>query len=197
LFLAGVLLAACLCAMPAGCVEESVLIDRQALRTGGRYIVLPLADAPGDEAKDSGKALTGVIMAELLHQPAIQVFDITPPKLAAALEKTGFSAADTFDPVVAAELGRHFKADRIVCGELVQFAPEQCSSSHSVSVFSAGETTTRYWVSVNLRVVNAADGRIIYIGRGSAIAPKGYLDAAREAVTQALRPFQEILRQKS
>ncbi len=185
-----------LCALLVGCESNFVMVDRKALRAGGSYVVLPLADAAGAQAEGSGRVMTGAIVSCLLGQPGIKVFHVTESQLVKALLDTGFDPIDTCDPVVAAELGGKLNADYVVCGELIHYAPEKQVTSGSFLVFSGGETKTRFWVSVNLRIVRVSDGRIIYAGNGSAVAPEGYSDAARTACGKALQTMSTILHQQ-
>jgi curli biogenesis system outer membrane secretion channel CsgG len=141
--------------------------------------------------------MTGVIVTELISQPHLRVFDITPAKLQELSEQTGFAIFDAYDPAVAAAFGKAAGADFVVCGELIHYAPEKKATSASVSVFSGGGTETRYWVGLNLRIVRSSDSKIVYAGNGSALAPEGYADAARDACQEAMEAFDRILSEKN
>jgi curli biogenesis system outer membrane secretion channel CsgG len=175
-------------------MAESVLVDRKALADGGKFIVLPFADAPGEQADGSGQVVTGVIAAQMLLEPNVKLFDVGPLKLTQALEKTGFDAADVNDPAVAAQIGRALGAQFVVTGELIHYDLEKQASSSSVWVFQSGDTKTRHWVCIHLRIVRASDGKIVYAGHGSASSGEGYAGAAENACEEALKNLDDILR---
>jgi hypothetical protein len=178
-----------------GCMEESVLIDRKALADGGKFIVLPFADAPGEQADGSGKVVTGAVAAQMLLEPDVKLFDVGPSKLKKALDETGFDAMDVNDPVVAAEIGRKCNAQFVVTGELIHYATESQASSGSLWVFRGGGTKTRHWICIHLRIVRASDGKIVYAGHGSARSEEGYAAAAENACQKALKRLDDILRE--
>lgn len=180
-----------------GCMEESVLVDRKALSEGGKFITLPLADAPGEQADGSGKVVTGAIAAELLKQPNVKLFEVGQSKLTEALEATGFDAMDINDPIVAAELGRKLGAQFVVTGEVIHYAPEKQATSGTFWIFHGGKTISRYWICLHVRIVRAADGKIVYAGHGSAVSQEGYAAAAEQTCEQAFRQLEYILRGKN
>lgn len=180
-----------------GCMEESVLVDRKALAGGGNFIVLPFADAPGEQADGSGKVVTGAIAAQLLLEPKVKLFDVGGSKLATALKETKFDAMDVNDPIVAAELGRKLGAQFVVTGELIHYATDKQASSSSVWIFQGGGTKTRHWICLHLRIVRASDGKIVYAGHGSSCSDEGYAAAAENACEEALQNLDYILKGKN
>lgn len=178
-------------------MEESVLVDRKALTDGGNFIVLPFADAPGEQADGSGRVVTGAIAAQMLLEPNVKLFDVGPIKLNEALEATGFDEMDVNDPVVAAAVGRKLDAQFVITGELIHYATEKQASSNTVWIFQGGGTKTRHWICLHLRVVRASDGKIVYAGHGSSCSDEGYAAAAENACEEALADLDNILRGKN
>lgn len=180
-----------------GCVKESVLVDRKALADGGKFIVLPLSDAPGEQADGSGEVVTGAIAAQMLQEPNVKLFDVGSAKLKKALEESGFDAMDISDPVVAAELARELGAQFVVTGEVMHYAPEKQASAGALWIFQGGGTTSRYWVCLHLRIVQASNGKIVYAGEGTAVSQEGYAPAAEQACEQAFKQLDYILHGKN
>jgi hypothetical protein len=179
----GALFAAC----PVGCEPpRPKLFDTDALRAAGTVLVLPLADAPSEEATGSGAAFRGTIEQSLLNDCNLNVINLSETKLAEALKKTGLDIVDCYDPAVATEIAREFKADLAVTGELLHYTIQREMSNTTVVIITGGETKVTHWVSVSLRLVNASDGKIIYTGAGTAQDPEGFTNAASQAVKQAL-----------
>jgi len=114
------------------------------------------------------------------------VVNLSETKLAETLKKSGLDIVDAYDPEVAAEIAREFKADTAVTGQLLHYTIQREVSSTTVVIITGGETKVTHWVSVSLRLVNAADGKIIYTGTGTAQDPEGFTNAASQAVKQAL-----------
>ena len=179
----GSLCAACL----VGCEPpRPKLFDEDAIRAAKRVLVLPLADAPSKEAIGSGAAFRGVIEQHLLNDCKLDVINLSKAKLAEVLKKSGLDIVDCYDPAVAAEIAREFKADLAVTGELLHYTIQREMSSTTVVIVTGGETKVTHWVSVSLRLVNAADGKIVYTGTGVAQGPEGFTNAASQAVKQAM-----------
>jgi len=162
------------------------LFDENAIRAARAVLVLPLADAPSKEAIGSGAAFRGTIEQHLLNDCKLDVINLSKPKLDEALKTSGLDIVDCYDPSVAAEIAREFKADTAVTGELLHYTIQREMSSTTVAIITGGETKVTHWVSVSLRLVNAANGKIIYTGTGVAQDPEGFTNAASQAVKQAL-----------
>jgi len=162
------------------------LFGETAIRAASRAIVLPLADAPSREAARSGTAFRGTIEQYVLNECDLDVINLSSKKLDEVLQQTSLSLADCYDPAVAAEIARKFKADVAVTGELLHYAIQRETSSTTVAVVTGGGTKVTHWVSVSLRLVNAADGKVIYTGAGTAQNAEGFTIAASEAVKKAL-----------
>jgi len=183
----------------AGCQPpRPALFDPDALRAGKRIVVLPLADAPGQEAQGSGKVVAGVVAAELVHMGYHDVLNVSPAALDAALRRAGHAPSDVYDPTVAAELARDLGADVTVTGELLHYGTQrEQNASKIILLAGSGQTRTTHWVSLGLRIVPAGEPRVIYAGAGTAGAAEGYNPAAREACRQALAALKRFLdRQK-
>ena len=162
------------------------LFDENAIRAARRVLVLPLADAPSKEAIGSGAAVRGAVEQNLLNDCGLDVVNLSETKLAEIMKKTGLDIVDAYDPDVAAEVAREFKADTAVTGQLLHYTIQREMSSTTVTFITGGETNVTHWVSVSLRLVNAASGKIIYTGTGTAQDPEGFTTAASQAVKQAL-----------
>lgn len=188
-----IVLAAILAVGLVGCNDRTFTVHRADLAAGGHYVVLPLADAPGDQAKGSGNVIAGDLVAELVRLPEVRVFRLSDAKLTAALESSGFDRADLYDPIVAADVGQQAKADCVLFGELMHYGPERSRSDSAFSIFRGGKTTTVYWVSLNVRIIRAADGKILYAGYGVAADPEGYQKASRDACHEALQGLRDSL----
>ncbi len=199
-YLPGVLLLACTAAAMfplAGCQPpRPALFDADALTAARRLIVLPLVDAPGPEGKGSGRVVSGAIIADLLRMGRFDIVNIPRKKLMSALEKTGYALQDCYDPVVAAAVGKELNADAVVCGELTHYGTEKEHSTTYIMIAGGGQTDTRHWASLNLRIVSPADGSIIYNGTGNASSKEGYTSAIRSAVRQATGSLGHFLRQQ-
>jgi hypothetical protein len=162
------------------------LFDENAIRAAKRVLVLPLADAPSREAVGSGTAFRGIIEQSILNDCNLDVINLSKIKLADITKKNGLNIIDAYDPDVAAEIAREFKADTAVTGQLLHYTIQREMSSTTITFITGGGTNVTHWVSVSLRLVEASSGKIIYTGTGTAQDPEGFTNAASQAVKQAL-----------
>jgi hypothetical protein len=169
------------------------LFDENAIRATKRVLVLPLADAPSKEASGSGAAFRGSVEQELLNDCGLDVINLSKTKLAEITKKTGLDIIDAYDPDVAAEIAREFKADTAVTGQLLHYTIQREMSSTTITFITGGGTNVTHWVSVSLRLVEASSGKIIYTGTGTAQDPEGFTNAASQAVKQALASLTHFL----
>jgi len=177
-----------------GCApRRPVLFDADALASAHEFIVLPLTDGPGPNAQGSGKALRGAIVSELLDMGDLNLIHFTEQDLKGILDKLGYSRRDCYDPVVAAAVAKTRNADTVVTGEVTHYDSQQERGQTTILVLSGGGTSTTHWVSANVRVLRASDGKIIYTGTGTTSSDKGYSDAARGACKQAFASMRHFL----
>ena len=177
-----------------GCqAADSPLFDADAIAAARSVIVLPMVDAPGAEGTGSGKVVSGVLMAELVQMGRFNVVHIPREKFEQALARSGYSASDCYDPAVSAGLGKELAADAVVCGEITHYGTQKEHSSTAVLVVASGGTKTTHWVSLNLRMVKAGEGRIIYVGSGTASSKEGYTAAVASAAKQATASLRRLI----
>ncbi|HDY65374.1 MAG TPA: hypothetical protein ENH84_03965 [Phycisphaerae bacterium] len=189
--------AAFVTALVGGCEPvRPVLFDEVALTVMKTVTILPFSDAPGPDAIGSGRSVRGVIVTELLRLPELNIQNLSPEKVSAALNAAGYIAEDCFDPVVAADVARRLNVDAVVVGELLHFGLEKQHVTTSAMFVTGGETKTNHWVSLNLRIVRAADAKIIYVGSGTAQSRDGYTPAAGKACKKCLASVKYFLEQK-
>ena len=172
---------------------DSPLFDGDAIAAARSVIVLPMVDAPGNEGAGSGKVTAGVLMAELVQMGRFNVIHVAPEKLKEALARSGYSASDCYDPAVSAALGKELAADAVVCGEITHYGTQKEHSSTAVFIVAGGGTQTTHWVSLNLRMVKAGEGRIIYVGSGTASSKEGYTAAVASAAEQAIASLRRLI----
>jgi len=186
-------------ALLAGCEPaRPLLFDAESLTAARRVVVLPLADAPGPQGTGTGRAVVGVIVGELVEMGRFDVINVTDESLQEALEATGYSLADRYDPSVASAVGKQMGADLVVSGEVVHYAAQKEHSSTAVLITSGGQTETTHWVSLSLRIVRSGEAQIVYAGEGTASSKEGYTPAAVAAAGAAmasLRYFVENIKQ--
>jgi curli biogenesis system outer membrane secretion channel CsgG len=172
---------------------DSPLFDADAIAATRSVIVLPMVDAPGAEGAGSGKVVPGVLVAELVRMGRFNVIHVPPEKFEQALARSGYSASDCYDPAVSAALGRELAADAVVCGEITHYGTQKEHSSTAVLVVASGGTQTTHWVSLNLRMVKAGEGRIIYVGSGTASSKEGYTAAVKLAAQRATQSLRRLI----
>lgn len=189
--------ACCLLALVGvhGCVPVlPPAADATALRAAKRVIVLPLADGPaGPRAQRSGYAMQSAIMPELLSMPGLDVVNVSPAQLQKTLDKLGYALEDRYDPVVAADVAKALGADTVITGEITHYDTQKEKGETVIVIVGSGSTDTLHWVSANLRVIRAADARIIYTGGGTASSPTGYTPAAEAVCKRALHAMRSFL----
>ena len=179
-----VALAAGLC---AGCgPADATLTSGGRVPGAGVLVVLPLADAPGPESADSGKVICGAILQELVNLGKHSVTDVPQTKLRSALDQTGYAECDCYDPAVAAAVGKALGADLVVTGEVMDYGQHQDVTAVAVTYVSGSSTHTTYWVSLNVRIVSASDGKMLYVGHGTASSREGFASAALPAAKSAM-----------
>ena len=172
---------------------HSPLYDPDAVAAARSLIVLPMVDAPGAEGAGSGRVVSGVVISELVRLGRFNVVHVSREKLNEALTGSGYSASDCYDPAVSAALGKELDADAVVCGELTHYGTQKEHSSTAVLVVAGGGTQTTHWVSLNLRMVKAGEGRIIYVGSGTASSKEGYTAAVASAARQATASLRRLI----
>ena len=189
--------AAFVTAFVGGCEPaRSVLFDESALMVMKTVMILPFSDAPGPDATGSGRSVRGVVVTELLRLPELNIQNLSPEKVTAALNAAGYIEGDCFDPVVAADLARRLNVDAVVVGELPHFGLEKQQVTTSVMFVTGGDTKTNHWVSLNLRIVRAADAKIIFSGSGTAQSKDGFTPAADKASKKCLASVKYFLEKK-
>ncbi len=190
LWLAGMVAAGLL----AGCdPDASGVFDAEALCSVGRVVVLPLGDAPGQDGAGSGAVGRGAALTELVQVGKYRVVDASDARLRAAVAETGYLIEDCYDPPVAAAVGARLQADAAVTGELIHYGKQQELVSTTITYVSGSKTETTHWVSLNLRIMRSADGKILYTGIGTASSKEGYSPACAEASRRALAPLKGLL----
>ena len=188
----GRLLTAALAAvLLSGCdLDTSVPFD------GPAVVLVPFADAPGVNATGSGRLVGGEFLTQLVAMGQYRVSNLTGETFTAALKQAGFDERDCYDPALAAAIAKQTGADLAVSGELMQYGKKQEYAGRDVLiVVHGGETETCYQVSVSLRLVRAADGKVVYTGTGSGESKEGLPQAAAVACTGALKSLKEFLRE--
>jgi len=188
---------AALTAALAGCERpDPPLTDRSAILAARSVLVITPADAPGPKHSGSGRSLRGVVQLKLLQMEKLSVKDVLDEALLAEFDKAGYSFEDRYDPAVAAAVGRQLGVDVVATGELLHLDRQQEMTTTTVVILSGGGTETTHWVAMNLRLVNCADGRIIYAGSGQAHSPDSYNAAADQAADQAFAHLRYVLKAK-
>lgn len=178
-----------------GCqAARSPLFDPEALAAARRVIVLPMVDAPGADGAGSGKVVPGVLVTELVQMGRFSVIEVSPEKFKQALARSGYAAGDCYDPAVSAALGKELAVDAVVCGEITHYGTQKEHSSTTVLIVAGGGTQTTHWVSLNLRIVKAGEGKIIYVGSGTASSKEGYAPAVRSAAQQATESLRRLIK---
>jgi curli biogenesis system outer membrane secretion channel CsgG len=134
-------------------------------------------------------------MRELHQMGRFEIINVTHEQLQSALDETGYDMQDCYDPYVAAAVGREFRGDAVVCGELTHFGTRQESHSTTVMVVQGGGTQTHHYVGVSLRLVKTDNAVILYSGLGDGFAREGYTSAAAVACKQAIDPLRRYYQQ--
>ena len=145
--------------------------------------VLPFQDAPGLDAKDSGKVVVSAIMAQLYDLPGMQV--VERERLAVILKEQDLRGS--VGSSKASAIGKLAGADLVIFGDIQQYQAPQDSSFLRVSVVEGGETKRMHRVGLFVRAVSVATGRVIYAAGGQGEDKIGYMKAARTAAAEALR----------
>ncbi|MEI7834968.1 MAG: DUF4136 domain-containing protein [Planctomycetota bacterium] len=182
-------------ALLSGCdLVLPVQFDGQAIVNARSIVLVPLADAPGADATGSGKLVCGEFMTQLVGMGQYRVSNLTGESFTAAIKQAGYDERDRYDPALAAAIAKQTGADLAVSGELMQYGKKQEYAGRDVLiVVHGGETETYYQVSVSLRLVRAADGKVVYTGTGTGESKEGLPQATSIACTGALKSLKEFL----
>jgi curli biogenesis system outer membrane secretion channel CsgG len=130
---------------------------------------------------DLGAGIADVITRELFE---LERFDLVERRnLAAAILEQDLGRSGRFDASTVAEVGRLVGAELILVGAISELSIDR--SSAVVPGFLGGTVITTVTVSVDLRFVEVATGRIVAIGSGSAIGIDAEVSIA--ALQQSLR----------
>jgi len=130
---------------------------------------------------DLGAGIADVITRELFE---LERFDLVERRnLAAALREQDLGLSDRFDASTVARVGRLVGAELILVGAISELSIDRTSAV--VPGFLGGTVVTTVSVSVDLRFVEVATGRIVSIGSGSATGIDAEVSVA--ALRQSLR----------
>jgi len=124
--------------------------------------LLPAPERDDRFYTDLGRGVADVVTRELYE---LDRFDLVERRnLAAILTEQDLGASERFDPGTVAEVGRLSGAELIVVGAVTEFAIDRTSAA--LPGFLGGAAVTTVVVSVELRVVDVATGRILGLGSG-------------------------------
>lgn len=186
-FVSLVLIVAALSAI--GCNKPPVKLRHEAALSKIHTVaVMPFVDAPGEKAKGSGKVMVNAIISRLYEFPEIRV--VERGRIDALLAESDLSLTGFVDQNSAAQLGKMAGADAVIVGELMQYEAQQNYGSVGLGYGqikgSTGATSYTHRVGVSLRLVNVANGRIVYSKSGTGVDRDGFSEAAEDAVGRAL-----------
>jgi curli biogenesis system outer membrane secretion channel CsgG len=124
--------------------------------------LLPASERDERFYVDLGHGVADVVMRELYE---LDRFDLVERRnLAAIMAEQDLGSSDRFDASTVAEIGRLSGAELVVVGAVTEFAIDRAGAA--LPGFLGGASVTTVVVSVELRVVDVATGRILGLGSG-------------------------------
>ncbi|MBI5725803.1 MAG: hypothetical protein HZA50_17720 [Planctomycetes bacterium] len=182
-FLAAVVAFAC------GCEGPSKVYDLDALVSAKTAVVMPATGSPNAAGANAGKAQTGLLINALacLNRYTVQ----GPAQFARLIRQQADD--DAWDPKVQQEALKKLSADLIVLAEVTDHRPSSVSKSSNYYFGSKQWTQSVFDVSVTVRVIRAADGKMLYVGNGWATSQESYSQAFVAATDAAMDELRSAL----
>jgi hypothetical protein len=165
-----------------GCAPESQICDARALVSARRVAVMPVVRPEG--VADGG-GQSGVLITELA---ALGYYDVEGVgRFRRALKKSDGNN----DPAKQQAVAKELSLDALGVCEVTDSRWTTDVRTAWYYVGSANWTEYTYHVSVQVRLISP-DGKVLYVGRGTAESKNGYGPATVEATRNALALLRDL-----
>jgi curli biogenesis system outer membrane secretion channel CsgG len=169
----------------AGCGEDGSpqVIDMDRVPAITRLAVLPFEDGPGVHGRNSGRAVSGFVTAELAKHPRYRIVERS--RLKSVMDEQDLQAADFADARTAAKVGRLLGADGVILGTVSQYDMDKTTVYvHIVPVVSKD-----YKVGASVRMIDVTNGQVVYAHSACGSSSRHFTEAGRQAARRLLAPL--------
>lgn len=167
----------------AGCGQQPELINADRLSLVKSIAVLPFEDGPGYTAKNSGTAVTGFITTRLVSSNRYRLVERS--KLKSIIDEKDMQLSDLTNPQTAARIGKLLGVQAVIVGNVAQYDMDKTT----VYVHVIPVVSKEYKVGASIRVVDVANGEIIYAHSASGVSGNNFTQAGRQAAQKLLDPL--------
>ena len=174
----------------AGCQKPWQLYDPDALAEADKLLVMPAAGAPGPHGPNAGPVETGLLITAI---DQLGRFDVEGPGRMRAAFKSLDTGPAVWSPNAQSDLTGQLDADLLVIAEVFDFRPLVVQRHSDYYFGERNWTESNFIVGVTVRIVDPAQGRLIYRGNGSAKSETGYGQAMTQATNLALEGIRQFI----
>lgn len=166
-----------------GCAPQAELMDMERLTGVKRLAVLPFEDGPGYNAKNSGKAVTGFVTAELAKHPKYRLLERS--KLKTVIDEQDLQTTSLVDDQTAIRVGKILGVDGVVLGSVSEYEMDKTTAY----IYVVPVVSREYRVGATLRIIDVRNSEVIYAHSASANSPGSFTEAGRRTAQTLLAPL--------
>jgi curli biogenesis system outer membrane secretion channel CsgG len=145
--------------------------------------VLPFSDAPGAYSTNSGEAVSGFVTSELVSWGRYKVAERS--SLGSVMSEQDLKSANLTDADTAKRIGKLLGVDAIIVGSASQYDMDKTQ----VYIHVVPIVTKDYKVGVSVRMIDAANGQVLYAHSASGSSGNNFTEAGQRAAKMLLQPI--------
>lgn len=180
LLLSGLVLSA------GGCAAQPEVINAEQISRVDTVAVLPFADAPGYNAQNSGQAVSGFVTTELAAWGRYKIAERS--KLNSVVSEQDLQDAQLTDADAAKRIGKLLGVDAIIVGSASQYDMDKTQ----VYIYVVPIVSKDYKVGISLRMIDTANGQVIYAHSASGQSGSNFTEAGQRAAKLLLQPVRQV-----
>lgn len=168
-----------------GCAADQTVQVKslESLRKVERLAVLPFADGPGHQGKNSGQAVAGFIIGKAAQTKKFKVVERS--KIQAVMGEKDLQISSIVDPSTAAKFGKLLGVDAVIIGSVSEYDHHRGMLPLSYVTIP----TSEYTVSATLRIVSVSNGEVIYAASSSGKSGTSFAQAGMQLADKLLNPI--------
>lgn len=173
-----------------GCGPATGIHDPAMLASARTLAVFPAAGAPGPDGQNAGPMQASMLITSLSN---LQYYQVQGPGQFRRALASQPAEGGPWNPAVQAKTAAELGIDLLVLSDLADYRFTKDNKSSYWVVGSSSWTESTFYATVNLRLVDPKDGRVVYSGSGMAESKLGYGPAIQQANEMALRELTDFV----